>query len=59
MTGLNLTKLESRPLANGEFSYFFYADLLGNVRDEAILDLLCALYSELPNFKFLGNYHEY
>ncbi len=59
MTGLNLTKLESRPLANGEFSYFFYADLLGNVRDEATLDLLSALYSELPNFKFLGNYHEY
>ena len=59
MTGLNLTKLESRPLANGEFSYFFYADLLGNVRDEETLDLLCALYSELPNFKFLGNYHEY
>ncbi len=59
MTGLNLTKLESRPIGNGEFSYYFYTDLLGNIRDEKTLDLLCALSSELPDFKFLGNYHEY
>ncbi len=59
MTGLNLTKLESRPIGNGEFSYCFYTDLMGNIKDEKTLDLLCALSSELPNFKFLGNYHEY
>lgn len=59
MAGLNLTKIESRPMENGDFSYYFYTDLLGNVKDEKTLDLLCALSSELPNFKFLGNYHEY
>ncbi len=59
MAGLNLTKLESRPVGNGEFSYFFYVDLLGNIKDKKTLDLICALYSELPDFKFLGNYHEY
>ena len=58
MTGLNLTKLESRPVANGKFDYFFYADILGSVNDDATLDLLCALYDELPEFTFLGNYHE-
>ncbi|MGN0457424.1 MAG: bifunctional chorismate mutase/prephenate dehydratase [Eubacterium sp.] len=58
MTGLNLTKLESRPVANGKFDYVFYADILGSVRDEATLDLLCALSDELPEFTFLGNYHE-
>ena len=58
MTGLNLTKLESRPMANGKFDYFFYADVLGNVNDEPTLDLLCALSDELPEFTFLGNYHE-
>lgn len=58
MTGLNLTKLESRPVANGNFDYFFYVDILGNVQDEATLDLLCALSDELPEFTFLGNYHE-
>ena len=58
MTGLNLTKLESRPMANGKFDYFFYADVLGNVYDNATLDLLCALSDELTEFTFLGNYHE-
>ena len=58
MTGLNLTKLESRPIANGKFDYFFYADILGSVNDEATLDLLCALSDELPEFTFLGNFYE-
>lgn len=58
MTGLNLTKLESRPVANGKFDYFFYADVLGSVKDESTLDLLCALSDELPEFTFLGNYCE-
>ena len=58
MAGLNLTKLESRPVANGKFDYLFYADVLGSVRDESTLDLLCALHDELPEFTFLGNYHE-
>lgn len=58
MTGLNLTKLESRPVANGKFDYYFYVDILGSVRDESTLDLLCALCDELPEFTFLGNYHE-
>lgn len=59
IAGLNLTKLESRPVGNGEFSYYFYVDLMGNINDRKTLDLICALYSELPDFKFLGNYHEY
>lgn len=59
MAGLNLTKLESRPVGNGRFDYYFYTDFLGNLKDEKTMNLLCALSSELPNFKFLGNYHEY
>lgn len=59
MTGLNLTKLESRPIGNGDFSYYFYVDLEGGVQNEKTLDLLCALSQELPDFKFLGNYYEY
>lgn len=58
MTGLNLTKLESRPMANGKFDYYFYADVLGSVYDSETLDLLCALSDELEEFTFLGNYHE-
>lgn len=58
MTGLNLTKLESRPIANGKFDYYFYVDILGSVMDGETLDLLCALSDELPEFSFLGNYYE-
>ena len=58
MSGLNLTKLESRPMAKGKFDYFFYVDVMGNVLDASTLDLLCALSDELPEFTFLGNYHE-
>ncbi len=58
MTGLNLTKLESRPVANGKFDYIFYADVLGSVYNEATLNLLCALHDELEEFTFLGNYRE-
>ncbi|MDD6729091.1 MAG: prephenate dehydratase [Eubacteriales bacterium] len=58
MAGLNLTKLESRPIENSDFSYYFYVDILGNVKDEKTLDLICALSDELPDFEFLGNFNE-
>lgn len=56
--GLNLTKIESRPMANGSFEYLFYLDFTGNVRNEKVVQLLCALSTELPEFSFLGNYNE-
>ena len=54
--GLNLTKIESRPIPGERFEYDFYLDFDGNVRDGKTLDLLCALSGELPRFTFLGNY---
>ncbi len=56
--GLNLTKIESRPIPDRDFEYDFYLDFTGNLRDGKTLDLLCALYDELPRFSFLGNYAE-
>ncbi len=56
--GLNLTKLESRPLKNGTFEYAFYLDFEGNLQHEHTVSLLCALSEELPQFTLLGNYHE-
>ena len=59
MAGLSLTKIESRPIENEDFNYHFYVDVMGSVRDESTLDLVCALSDELPEFEFLGNYYEY
>ncbi len=54
--GINLTKLESRPMRGRSFEYQFYLDCEGSIRTEKNLDLLCALSEELPEFRFLGNY---
>lgn len=58
LEGLNLTKLESRPLKNGTFEYAFYLDFEGNLKEENTISLLCALSEELPQFTLLGNYRE-
>lgn len=57
--GLNLTKIESRPMRTGDFEYAFYLDFEGTVARENTRELLCALSEEMPQFTFLGNYHEW
>lgn len=57
--GLNLTKIESRPMRTGDFEYAFYLDFEGSVARENTLELLCALSEEMPQFTFLGNYTEW
>lgn len=54
--GLNLTKIESRPMENSRFEYLFYLDFTGSARAKDTLSLLCALSGDLPEFTFLGNY---
>ncbi|MCI6496438.1 MAG: prephenate dehydratase [Anaeromassilibacillus sp.] len=56
-SGLNLTKIESRPMPDHKFEYLFYLDFTGNVYNDDVLNLLCALSEELPEFSFLGNYN--
>lgn len=56
--GLNLTKIESRPIPGKSFEYLFYLDFSGNVHNAEVLNFLCALSDELPSFSFLGNYKE-
>lgn len=56
--GLNLTKIESRPIAGSKFEYLFYLDFTGNVHSSNAIDLICQLSAEMPGFSFLGNYPE-
>lgn len=58
VNGLNLTKIESRPIPERNFEYDFYLDFTGNIHDEGTLALICALSDEMPRFSFLGNYKE-
>lgn len=54
--GLNLVKLESRPIMDGSFEVAFYLDFEGSVDDIVVSSLLTSLRNELEYFKFLGNY---
>lgn len=56
--GLNLTKIESRPIPDKDFEYLFYLDFSGSVKSEGVTSLLCKLSEEIPEFSFLGNYYE-
>ena len=58
MNGLNLTKVESRPIPGKTFEYDFYLDFTGNLHEAHTLNLIAALSDELPRFSFLGNYCE-
>jgi len=55
--GLNLTKLESRPLENSDFEFAFYFDFEAKVGDPAVLNLLAELGNK-GEFVFLGSYRE-
>ncbi len=58
LCGLNMTKIESRPIPGKAFEYDFYLDFTGNIHERNTLDLICSLHDELPRFSFLGNYSE-
>lgn len=56
--GLNLTKLESRPLPNTNFEFMFYFDFEGQPEDKDVLSLLGDLDLGSDEFAFLGAYSE-
>ena len=52
----NLMKIESRPLEDKAWEYFFYIDFSGNVNEEGIGDILADIEKECSFFRLLGNY---
>lgn len=56
--GLNMTKLESRPIPGKDFEFMFYFDLSASIYDEAVLRLLGEFDDEFDQFTFLGAYSE-
>lgn len=58
VAGLNLTMIESRPIANTDFDVVFYLDFEGSIHDEQVAMLINELSQDLAYFKFLGNYED-
>lgn len=56
--GINLTKLESRPIPGSDFEFMFYFDLEASVYSQELINLLCELDNQPETFVFLGSYIE-
>ena len=56
--GINLLKLESRPIPEREFEFMFYFDLDVSVYAPEFLKLIAELPSACESFTYLGSYSE-
>ena len=54
--GVNMTKLESRPRRDKPWSYLFYVDIEGDIRDENVSAALTGIMRRAAMMKFLGSY---
>ncbi len=56
--GLNLLKIQSRPILEKKWEYYFFADLEGNLQEANVLIALSKIKEQCPYFKILGNYKQ-
>ena len=56
--GVNIVKLESRPIPNRDFEFMFYFDLETSVYSEEFTRLMCELETMCEEFHYLGSYTE-
>ena len=56
--GINVTKLESRPIPDREFEFMFYFDLETSIYSKEFVQLMCELDELCEEFKYLGSYTE-
>lgn len=56
--GINVTKLESRPIPDREFEFMFYFDLETSIYSDEFVQLMCELEELCEEFKYLGSYTE-
>ncbi len=56
--GINLTKLESRPIIGSSFEFMFYFDFECDIREKGVQNLIGELDDSTEQFTFLGAYKE-
>lgn len=54
--GINLTRIESRPLRQGLGRYMFFCDLEGRETDEVVSEAIAALRTKAASVRILGAY---
>ena len=58
MLGINLTKLESRPIPERDFEFMFYFDLEASVYSAEFMRMIDSLSDISDDFRYLGSYGE-
>ncbi len=53
---INLLKIESRPIVDKPWEYFFYLDFEGNINEEKVIASIELIKMNSRYFKILGNY---
>ncbi len=54
--GLNMLKIESRPILNKPWEYLFYVDFEGSLGDETVKEAVKGIKEDSAYFQMLGNY---
>ena len=56
--GINIAKLESRPIPDRDFEFMFYFDLETSVYSEEFIQIVSELSASTEDFTYLGSYSE-
>ncbi len=56
--GINLIKLESRPMPDRDFEFMFYFDLETSIYSSEFVGLICEIENMCEEFRYLGSYSE-
>ena len=56
--GINVTKLESRPIPDRDFEFMFYFDLETSIYSKEFIQMICELSASAEDFTYLGSYSE-
>lgn len=54
--GVSMTRLESRPIKDRDWEYYFFVDLVGHIKEERVAKALEELKDRVSYFKVLGSY---
>lgn len=55
-SGVNMSRLESRPARTGQWEYYFYVDIEGHQQDAKVAKALAELRGKAPFVKIFGSY---
>ena len=56
VAGLNMMKLESRPVVGRNWEYLFFVDFSGNLQEDGMDGIIRELTQTASGFRVLGNY---